>query len=316
MEEKILEPYRYLAGQPGKGIRDKLVEAFNLWLKLEEGPLTAVQKVVQMLHNASLMIDDIEDNSKMRRGIPVCHSVFGIPSTINTANYVYFLALKECRDNLTAHSMDIFIEEVLLLHRGQGLDIMWRDTCSCPTEQEYLSMVGDKTGGLFRLSVRLGQSQSAVTTDFVPLVNAIGVYFQILDDYLNLKSPAYMKHKIPFEDFTEGKFSFPIIHAIRSNLADHRIINILRQRTEDTQLKQYAVDLMEKLGSFTYTLQVLDTLYAQCLREVDALGGNPPLVAILEQLHKTTFPRPTEESLSSPATPPSSSSSPHSSSSS
>jgi hypothetical protein len=53
------------------------------------------QDIIGDLHNASLMIDDIEDNSKLRRGIPVAHSIFGIPSVINAANYAYFLALEK-----------------------------------------------------------------------------------------------------------------------------------------------------------------------------------------------------------------------------
>ena len=48
-----------------------------------------------MLHNASLLIDDIEDGSKLRRGFPVAHSIYGVPSVINSANYVYILGLEK-----------------------------------------------------------------------------------------------------------------------------------------------------------------------------------------------------------------------------
>lgn len=260
-----MEPYEYLARQPGKGVRERLVEAFNSWLQLPTSDLEAVQSVIKMLHNASLMIDDIEDGSKTRRGIPSTHMIYGVPTTINTANLVYFLAMQKCRELLAERSIDVFIEEVVRLHKGQGLDIFWRDANQCPTEAEYLAMVVDKTGGLFRLSIRLAQCQSkseAAHIDFIPLVNAIGTYFQILDDYLNLKSPAYMKHKIPFEDFTEGKFSFPIIHAVRNDPADRRILNILKQRTEDMDIKRHAVDYMDSIGSFRYTIDVLNALYA------------------------------------------------------
>ena len=290
-----MEPYHYLAGQPGKGVRERLVEAFNIWLKLEPEDLEKVQSIIQLLHNASLMIDDIEDNSKMRRGIPVCHAIYGIPTTINTANFVYFLAQQKCRELRGPDTIDIFIEEVLRLHRGQGLDIFWRDSNECPTEQEYLYMVVDKTGGLFRLAIRLAQSQSTVTTNFIPLVNAIGTYFQILDDYLNLRSPSYMKHKIPYEDLTEGKFSFPIIHAVRANPLDRRIMSILKQRTEDIDIKSHAVDYMAKLGSFKYTLEVLDLLFDQCIKEVANLGSNEKLEAIIRDLHKMSRINPDDQ---------------------
>lgn len=54
-----------------------------------------IEDLVEMLHNASLLIDDIQDNSKLRRGSPVAHSIYGVPLTINAANYVYFLAMQK-----------------------------------------------------------------------------------------------------------------------------------------------------------------------------------------------------------------------------
>lgn len=84
--------------------------------------------------------------------------------------------------------MHIFIEELLNLHRGQGLDLFWRDTLTVPSEEEYLQMVDLKTGGLFRLAARLLQSASSATYNLVPLVEVAGLIFQIRDDYQNLCS--------------------------------------------------------------------------------------------------------------------------------
>ncbi|CAN0467574.1 unnamed protein product, partial [Ectocarpus sp. 12 AP-2014] len=63
-----------------------------IWLDIPAERIDAIKEVVGMLHNASLLVDDIEDNSKLRRGVPVAHSIYGVASTINTANYVYFQA--------------------------------------------------------------------------------------------------------------------------------------------------------------------------------------------------------------------------------
>ncbi|XP_024617219.1 geranylgeranyl pyrophosphate synthase isoform X6 [Neophocaena asiaeorientalis asiaeorientalis] len=81
----LLEPYKYLLQLPGKQVRTKLSQAFNHWLKVPEDKLQIIIEVTEMLHNASLLIDDIEDNSKLRRGFPVAHSIYGIPSVINSA---------------------------------------------------------------------------------------------------------------------------------------------------------------------------------------------------------------------------------------
>lgn len=102
-------------------------------------------------------IDDIQDSSKLRRGVPVAHSIFGIAQTINCANYAYFLAQQELPKLGDPRAFEILTEELLNLHRGQGMDLYWRDSLVCPTEEEYLTMVLNKTGGLFRVAVRLMQ---------------------------------------------------------------------------------------------------------------------------------------------------------------
>ena len=209
-DPSLLEPYRYINSMPGKDVRGKLIDCFQHWLHVEAGPTENIKEVIGQLHNASLLIDDIEDNSKLRRGIPVAHSLFGIPTVINCANYVYFLALEKVESMENPQAVSVFVKELLNLHRGQGQDILWRDHGKCPTEDEYCQMVLDKTGGLFRLSV--GLLQAFATTghnlDLSKLVNNLGIYFQIRDDFINLANDEYMKGKSFCEDLTEGKFSY------------------------------------------------------------------------------------------------------------
>lgn len=112
-------------------------------------------------------IDDVEDSSILRRGVPVAHSIFGTAQTINSANYVYFCALQELVKLNNQKAIQIYTEELCNLHRGQGMDLFWRDTLTCPTEDDYLEMVSNKTGGLFRLAVKLMQAEST-STKYVP----------------------------------------------------------------------------------------------------------------------------------------------------
>ena len=85
-------------------------------------------------------------------------------------------------------AIQIFNEELLNLHRGQGMDLFWRDTLTIPTEEEYLQMISNKTGGLFRLMIRLMMTQSRSGIDLVPFAEVMGLIFQIQDDYRNLTS--------------------------------------------------------------------------------------------------------------------------------
>jgi len=181
---------------------------------------------------------------------------------------------------------NIFAEELVNLHKGQGFDIFWRDNNNCPTESEYKSMVSNKTGGLFRLAVRLMQVFSENKIDFIPLVNYLGLYFQIRDDYINLQSSQYMANKSFCEDITEGKFSLPIIHSIRSSPEDSKLLKILKQRTEDVDLKKYALSIMEKTGSFEYTKRELQQYYELIMNEIKRLGGHSDLENLMLMLNQ------------------------------
>jgi geranylgeranyl diphosphate synthase type 3 len=139
--EVLLEPYNYLLSNPGKEIRTTLILAFEEWVPLAPSKREEIIEIIKMLHSASLMIDDVEDNSSLRRSKPVAHKIYGIPATINCANYVYFLALEKLTQIADLEAINVFTQELIQLHRGQGMEIYWRDSVKCPTEEEYIQMV-------------------------------------------------------------------------------------------------------------------------------------------------------------------------------
>nr|BAI58053.1 geranylgeranyl diphosphate synthase [Metarhizium anisopliae] len=301
-EKVVRAPFEYVASHPGKDFRSQLINAFNALLQVPPSRLDIITKAVGMLHESSLLVDDVQDSSELRRGFPVAHNIFGVPQTINSANYIYFVALQELQKLGNPSNISVFADELVSLHRGQGMDLFWRDTLTCPTEEEYLEMVGNKTGGLFRLGIKLMQAESSVSSvsgssspplDCVPLVNLVGLIFQIRDDYVNLKSDEYSQHKGMCEDLTEGKFSYPVIHSIRSRPGDVRLINILKQRkTTDVQVKRYAVSYMESTGSFEYTRDVIRILIARARKMASQMDGGDGKA---EGIQKGDIPAPTQE---------------------
>ncbi|KAK5095404.1 geranylgeranyl pyrophosphate synthetase [Exophiala xenobiotica] len=301
-EKILLGPYDYLFAHPGKDIRSALIKAFDSFLRVPPLSLKVITKVVGMLHTSSLLIDDVQDDSILRRGIPVAHNIFGTAQTINSANYVYFLAMAELQHlENKDEATHIFISELLNLHRGQGMDLYWRDTLTCPTEDDYLQMVQNKTGGLFRLAVKLMQAESPERghIDCVPLVNLMGLVFQICDDYLNLSSSIYTTNKGLCEDLTEGKFSFPVIHSIRANPGNLQLINILKQKTKDEEVKRYAVKYMESTGSFEYTRKVVRELRGKANKVIEDLdGGSGRAAALRGILDKMDIEKPSQEQVS------------------
>lgn len=92
-EEMVLIPFTYLAQQPGKGVRERVIDAFNEWIHVDAQSRDVIKAVVHDLHTASLLVDDVEDRSPLRRGAAAAHVRYGEAATINAANMIYFKAL-------------------------------------------------------------------------------------------------------------------------------------------------------------------------------------------------------------------------------
>ena len=128
---------------PSKGIRELFITALNWWLHVPDGELLCIKDVVGFLHQSSLMLDDIEDYSKLRRGQPSTHMVYGVGQTINSANYIFVQAFARVQTLALRKPeiIGIFIQEVENLHKGQSYDLFWKDSVHCPTVDEYFMMI-------------------------------------------------------------------------------------------------------------------------------------------------------------------------------
>ncbi|CAF1186777.1 unnamed protein product [Adineta steineri] len=288
--DKLLQPYDYLKSFPGKNIRTKLIHAFNYWFKTSHEKLIIIDDIIDKLHNSSLLIDDIEDGSLIRRGSAAAHTIYGIPLTINTAELVCFLTMQ------TAFKLDhprvgsVLVDHLVELHKGQGLDIWWRENHICPNEDEYCQMINGKSGGLFHLAIELLRLFSPVKFDMKKneiindLCQALTFLFQIRDDYCNLVSEEYTLNKSYCEDITEGKYSFPIIHAINTHPDDTRLSDILKQHTDNIDVKREAIKLLHEFGSIEYTRDICLKLANKCNELIDKLEGNLYLSMVINQL--------------------------------
>ncbi|KAK4101104.1 terpenoid synthase [Parathielavia hyrcaniae] len=282
--EALEAPSRYLDSLPAKGIRDIAIDALNLWFKVSPAEVTVVKEVVNLLHGASLMLDDIHDASQLRRGKPATHIVFGTVQTTNSTGYRYLLALAKVRKLESERGT----EELSDLYIGQSHDLYWTCNLVCPTEDEYLAMVDGKTAGLFRLLARMLDAKSdavakpdlALLTRFMTLT---GRLFQIRDDYMNLTSADYTKQKGYCEDLDEGKYSLPLIHALgqcdnvnapKMGANETSVLrNLLSQRHVAGRMslaqKKLFLEHLTARGSLEYTRQALNELQAE-LRDLSS----------------------------------------------
>ncbi|KAL2817761.1 isoprenoid synthase domain-containing protein [Aspergillus cavernicola] len=298
LDPKVIQaPYDYINALPSKGVREQAIDALNVWFRVPGAKLERIKLVTTILHNASLMLDDLEDRSNLRRGRPSTHTIFGAGQTVNAANYQIIRALEEVQKLGNGESVLVLTEELKNLYVGQSMDLYWTNNLICPSLNEYFQMIENKTGGLFRLFGRLMSlhSTNPIKVDVSDLLNQFGRYFQTRDDYQNLISAEYIKQKGFCEDLDEGKFSLPLIHLMQTMPCNYVVRNLWTQRRVNEKAtlahKQVILDLMEKSGSLQFTVDALDILHVEVKKSIAELERkfgveNFQLRLILELLGK------------------------------
>eukprot|EP00939_MAST-03C_sp_MAST-3C-sp1_P004871 g4871.t1 len=250
-----------------------------------------------MLHNASLIIDDIEDGSLLRRGRPAAHVVFGTPIALNAANWKYFDALSgllelQSHDVVDADHMleivRIYTDEMQRAHRGQALDIEWRRNRKyLPSVGAYLDMVSCKTTTLFRAAFRMLHvfapfSNRLRHEKWLRLIEDLGSFFQIRDDLANLV--LYADSKGFCEDIDEGKYSFPAILCIRgkSVRSSATLLSILDQSGAKTNAeKNLALRCLCESGAMSQTAEKLRMLRRSIRKGLGAVGVSEDIEAFI-----------------------------------
>ncbi len=219
--ESICEPARDLVYRGGKRWRPLLMLLTARMLGGQRAFERALQlvSVVEFPHNGSLIIDDIEDSSDMRRGKPATHITHGVDISINAGNLLYYLPTlaidtADVPDEIRLRLYRIYARYMRRVHLGQGMDITWHHTIdTIPDISSYETMCRLKTGCLAAMGSELG---AAVATDNEETIaqagsiaETIGLGFQILDDVINLEKGNPGKRR--GDDIVENKKSLPII---------------------------------------------------------------------------------------------------------
>lgn len=239
--------------------------------------------IPEVVHNGTLMVDDIEDDSALRRGKPCTHKVFGIDVAINAGNAMYFIPLtvlmsnrKKLGNKRTADAYEIYAQEMINLSHGQAFDIWWHKGNKDPNEKEYLQMCAYKTGCLARMAAKLGALIGGGTKKQIRIIGvfaeAIGVAFQIQDDILNLVGEEFSKSKGVGEDIHEGKRTLMVVQALKKAKAAEaaRLREILGKHTSDEKLIAEAIGIIKKTGSIDYAAEVAKKMVADAWKKLDA----------------------------------------------
>jgi geranylgeranyl pyrophosphate synthase len=300
-------PMNDLLSRPGKMWRPALILmlaeclGINILDIQNNRPLYFTTALCELIHNASLVLDDIEDDSLKRRGEPCIHIKHGIDMAVNSGSLLYFKPLSMIKDNIFENQEEYYsicIEELLKMHIGQCMDIEWHNNKKMPSEENYLYMVANKTGVIPRLGLRLLKLISCCKASD-PICNLmgnfgenIGTAFQIIDDYLNIQDCLLSKSKgMVGEDIKEGKRSLMVIHcfnSLKSKVDKARLVEILAMNTNNANIIMEAISLLRSTDSIDYSkcmaLKILNTTWANTEKYLTNCKGKRNLKELLDFL--------------------------------
>lgn len=241
--QNLITPNKNLIELGGKRWRPLLLilcyqmaKEYNPAQALTQEQAYSITPLVEFVHTASLIHDDIEDSADFRRGKPAAHITYGLDTALNAGAWLYFEApvcinKMDISDQIKLKLYQVYTNELRLLHLGQAMDIYWhRNPSLFPTSDEYLAMVKNKTGRLAAMAAKIGCIAGGMSIEeaenFADIAANIGIGFQIIDDVINLTSGNVGKKR--GDDIVEGKKSLPVlIHITKKPNDKEQIANFM-----------------------------------------------------------------------------------------
>lgn len=287
--------YDLLAEYPergGKMMRSSLciATARAFGARLEDALCSAV--AIELLHNAMLIHDDIQDASEERRGQPTLHQLYGIPLALNAGDTLCLLGMRPLMDNVDRIGPRLALSIIKDTERmawesaeGQAMELGWRrDNCNDLSDADYLTMVLKKTCWLAtilpgRVGALIGSRDQIDREPFIRFGFFLGAAFQIQDDLLNLVADSRYGKELN-GDIWEGKRTLMLNHTYREADAGERarladvLVRPREQRTADEV--QWIRHLMDKYGSVEYARGIAHGLAGAASHEYTAIFGDLP----------------------------------------
>ncbi len=296
---KILyEAGRHLIYAGGKRLRPYLTikscEAAGGSLK-DAVPFAAA---LEILHNFTLVHDDVMDHDELRRGKPTVHVKYGEPMAILAGDLLFAKVYQSVLDYSPAHmssddmvhALQRMTEAIITLCEGQALDISFPKATDV-TEEDYIFMISAKTSALFKACAEVGAISAGASREVIESLGRFawdaGVAFQIIDDVLGITADETQLGKPVGSDIREGKKTIIMIHALKNANKSQRKILLNAMKGEDTSIEaiEAAVKVLDELGSIEYARGEAKKYLNRSLKSIDSLRETAAKKQLIELVH-------------------------------
>ncbi|HHJ80799.1 MAG TPA: octaprenyl diphosphate synthase [Candidatus Tenderia electrophaga] len=215
-----------------------------------------IAAIIEFIHTATLLHDDVVDGSEMRRGQDTANNIWGNEASVLVGDFLYSRAFEMMVDIKNMRVMEILAHATNTIAEGEVLQLL---NChdADTSEERYLEVIHSKTAKLFEAATRLGaiisQRSDAEEKAMAAYGMHLGTAFQLVDDVLDYSSSADEIGKNIGDDLAEGKPTLPLIHAMRTGSAEQA--QIIRSAIEngDREKINAVIEAVNTSGSITYT---------------------------------------------------------------
>jgi geranylgeranyl diphosphate synthase type I len=257
--KKLYDAAGHLIVNGGKRLRPYMVIRSCQILKGKVSNAMPAASAVEMVHNFTLVHDDIMDNDEMRHGVPTVHKKFGMPIAILAGDVLFSKAFQVVTDsklstNATTQLVSRLAKACVDVCEGQLLDVKMAEEKKIPVQAEYITMIGKKTAALFDVSCAMGAicatNKMKDITNLSSFGRNLGIAFQITDDLIGVMGDPKITKKPVGNDLREGKKSLPILMAIKSAKGNDKKIILKAFGNSKVSRKDLnkAVDVIRSLG--------------------------------------------------------------------
>jgi octaprenyl-diphosphate synthase len=242
---------QYLNGNGGKRLRPILLLLSGRLVGRPSGSAIHLGAVVEMIHTATLVHDDIIDDAKTRRGKPSANIVWGNQKCVLAGDWLYMQAFQIALRERNFHVLDILIALTQMMVEGELLQLERLGRIDV-TEADYMELVDRKTAGLFSACSRLGAVVAGAAEDSETKLGEfawnLGMAFQLIDDVLDFTARESILGKPVGGDLREGKVTLPLIYALQDCGAEERalVATVLADRSYDRVPFGAMLELVER----------------------------------------------------------------------
>ena len=244
--------------------------------------------IVEFIHTATLLHDDVVDASEMRRGQSTANTIWGNEASVLVGDFLYSRAFEMMVEADSMRVMEILAHTTNTIARGEVMQLL---NCHDPetTEERYLDVIRGKTAKLFEAAAQLGAvingQNGAVESAMAAYGLHLGTAFQLTDDALDYSRRNDALGKNIGADLAEGKPTLPLIHALRAGDAQQR--RLIRQAIEDGGLERIdaVLDVIESAGSIAYTARRAEEESGLARQALSALSDSPYKQALFTLAH-------------------------------